>query len=368
MGLVGRLEDLGLSDIFQILSVGKKTGILLIQGTQGSAIIVFKNGLVVRAESTVGGKTIADDLVRGGYIKQSTSEMAASLKKKLPGKSIAEILYELGAVKKDILEKVARKRIEQAVFHLLQWSDGDFQFEPESLDIDGKIDMPDTGWEVSKGISPEYLLMEGARVYDETSQGLSIVDEEAGETEGAGWDSDWAGESERKDISSLKSLTEELRFPNSTAEITLLVLRFASEIFQRGVLFMSDGSKISGLGQFGIEIEDADKKIRQTVIDLNKSPFIEGILKERRIYKGELIKDQGTETLINVLGGSWPPEVALFPLVAEGRAVALLYADNLPGKETIGETEGLEIFISQAGLAFEKALLYKKLEEFKKKG
>ena len=367
MSLVGRLEDLALSDIFQILSVGRKTGILIIKGSRGSAMIVFKNGLIVRAESNAGDKTIADDLLRGGYIKQSTKDMALSLKKKLPDKSVAEILYELGAVKKEVIEKVAKKRMERLIFHLLQWPDGNFQFELDSLDIDGKIDIEDTGWEVSKGVSPEYLLMEGARVYDESAHGLTIEDEEiAQEEEQSGWDTEWATD-ERKDISSLRSLSQELRFPNSTSEITLLVLRFASEIFQRGVLFKVDGGRLSGLGQFGLEIENADKKIRETIIDLKDSDFLSGIIKESRPYKGVIEKDTGTEFLIKELGGGWPHEVAIFPLIAEGRVVALLYADNLPDKSDIGQTEGLEIFISQAGLALEKAILQSKLKEFEKR-
>jgi len=367
MSLVGRLEDLALSDIFQILSVGRKTGILIIKGSRGSAMIVFKNGLIVRAESNAGDKTIADDLLRGGYIKQSTKDMALSLKKKLPDKSVAEILYELGAVKKEVIEKVAKKRMERLIFHLLQWPDGNFQFELDSLDIDGKIDIEDTGWEVSKGVSPEYLLMEGARVYDESAHGLTIEDEEiAQEEEQSGWDTEWATD-ERKDISSLRSLSQELRFPNSTSEITLLVLRFASEIFQRGVLFKVDGGRLSGLGQFGLEIENADKKIRETIIDLKDSDFLSGIIKESRPYKGVIEKDTGTEFLIKELGGGWPHEVAIFPLIAEARVVALLYADNLPDKSDIGQTEGLEIFISQAGLALEKAILQSKLKEFEKR-
>jgi hypothetical protein len=44
----------------------------------------------------------------------------------------------------------------------------------------------------------------------------------------------------------------------------------------------------------------------------------------------------------------------------------MLYCDNTPAGEPIAETEGLEIFISQAGLAFEKALLQRRLQEMQK--
>ena len=163
MSLVGRLEDLALSDIFQILSIGKKTGTLVLKGSRGNALITFKNGLVVRAETNDIDKTLGEDLFRAGTIKDTIYNLAAEVKKKLPAKSYSEILYELGSVNKDTLEKITRKRIEKVVYQLLVWQDGDFQFELDDIDPHGKADIPDLGWEISKGMSPEYLLMEGAQ-------------------------------------------------------------------------------------------------------------------------------------------------------------------------------------------------------------
>lgn len=368
MSLVGRLEDLGLSDIFQILSVGRKTGTLIINGSQGSAAIVFKNGLVVRAESNINKNTIGDDLLHAGYIKDSTLKMVTDVKEKLPQKSLADILYEFGAVKRDLLERVSKKRIERLIYQILLWQDGEFQFELDDLDIDGKVDITDYGWEMSKGLSPEYLLMEGARVYDETTHGLFIPDEEfSAETAEDEWDKDWTGRQDRKDISSLKALTQELRFPNSTSEITLLILRFASDMFQRGVLFMVGDRDIRGLGQFGLDIEDADKKVRHILLPYSKSPFMLGIIREGRSYKGALGKDIVMEIMIKELGEDWPQEAAFFPLITDGKVVALLYCDNQPSGDELAEAEGLEIFISQAGLALEKAVLHRKLKELEMK-
>jgi len=370
MSLVGRLEDLALSDIFQILSIGKKTGTLVINGTEGGAMIVFKNGLVVRAESSALNGNIGYDLLHSNVLRESVLQMAMEVKKKLPAKSIAEILFDLGAVSKDVLEKVSKKRIEKVVYQLLLWQDGNFRFELDDLDIKDKIEVEDLGWEVSKGISPEYLLMEGARVYDESAQQEFVTREElVGEGEESGWEGDWTGQPavERKDISALKSLTQELRFPNSASEITLLILRFASDIFQRGVLFMTGANEIVGLGQFGLEVDRADEKIRETVLPLKNSLFLTKIVNEAHSYRGPMEKDKVTESMMKELGEGWPVEVAIFPIIAEGKVAAILYCDNLPTGEAIAETEGLEIFVSQAGLALEKSLLQRRLHEIQKK-
>jgi hypothetical protein len=371
MSLVGRLEDLALSDIFQILSIGKKTGTLLLKGSRGNALITFKNGLVVRAETDDIEKTLGEDLLHSGIIKDTVFNLASEVKKKLPAKSHAEILFELGSVSKDTLDKITKKRIERVVCQLLVWQDGDFQFEPDDTDPKGKVDISDFGWELSKGMSPEYLLMEGARVYDESSQTATVSTEELTGIRGdeEAWEQDWdvMPIRERKDISSLRALTQELRFPNSASEITLLILRFASDIFQRGILFMVGDTEFVGLGQFGLEIDGADEKIREITIHYEESPFLRKIILEKRPYKGIVERDSGVESMIQEIGGQWPDEFAFFPIIAEGGVVALLYCDNLTTEEKAAETEGLEIFIDQAGLALEKSLLQRKLQEMEKK-
>jgi hypothetical protein len=371
MSLAGRLEDLGLADIFQILSIGRKTGTLTIKGSKGSALIVFKHGMIFRAETDDLEKSMADNLLGAGLIKDTVLHLASEVKKTLPSKSMAEILFDLGAVNKNMLEQLTKRRIESIICRLLYWEDGYFQFELDDLDLADKTSLPDLGWELAKGLSPEYLLMEGARVQDESAQSAFAQTEqfsleEPDAEEGWAEEDDWSRQAERKDISSLKALTQELRFPNSASEITLLILRFASDIFQRGVLFMAGRSEVVGLGQFGLDIELADEKIRATVLHLEKSPFLKRIVAEQRPYKGTVEKDETTKYLLNELGGSWPSEAALFPIVAEGQVVALLYADNVSTGAAITETEGLEIFISQAGLALEKALLQRRIQEMEK--
>jgi hypothetical protein len=369
MSLAGRLEDLALSDIFQILSIGKKTGTFIVNGTKGTAMIVFKSGMVVRAETSDLEGTLGEDLVKSGLVKDTTLAMALQVQKQLPGKSICELLSEMGSVSGEVLDKAARKRIERVMYRLMMWEDGDFQFELDDLELEGKTGLTDFGWELSKGLSPEYLLMEGARVQDESTQVSYVSTQEISGEEPAeeeqGWEDDWgsAAAPERKDITSLAALTQELRFPNSTSEITLLILRFASDIFIRGVLFMSGKDEIVGLGQFGLEVEQADEKVRATVLSVSQSHFIRTLLAEQRPYKGPLEKDDVTQRLVDVIGGTWPSAVSVFPIIAEGKVVALLYCDNFPETEPLPETEGLEIFINHAGLALEKSLLQRRIQE-----
>ncbi|MGD1076114.1 MAG: DUF4388 domain-containing protein, partial [Thermodesulfovibrionales bacterium] len=198
MSLAGRLEDIALADILQILSIGKKTGTLTIHGDKESAFVFFKKGVIVKAETDVIAGNIGCDLVRYGLVKEHVLNMALEVKKKLPGKTIADILIELGSVNKDLLDKVAKKRIEKVISRLIAVNCGDFRFELDTLDVPDRLDGRDEGWELSKGLSAQYLLMEGARVYDEQ------MNQQGGEEDLSGGESGeevWGDEEELPDAS-----------------------------------------------------------------------------------------------------------------------------------------------------------------------
>jgi len=184
MSLNGKFEDLDLPDIFQILSMGKKSGILVINNLAGAAMVTFKNGLVVRAETNAFKRTLGHDLLHCGIVKESDLQIALKVKQKLPGKSIPEILFDFNAVNKNALEKASRKRIEKVIHQILLWNDSNFKFEVDDLDPKNKIKVDDFGWEVTEGINPEYLIMEGLRIYDETFRQFipqkALVDRNAG--------------------------------------------------------------------------------------------------------------------------------------------------------------------------------------------
>ena len=80
-------------------------------------------------------------------------------------------------------------------------------------------------------------------------------------------------ESPQRELSALRSMFDELRFPTATSEVTLLILRYASEVVNRAVLFMVKKDEVRGLGQFGIELKgrSADQVVRNIKIPLNQA-------------------------------------------------------------------------------------------------
>src|SRR3972149_4281047 len=63
MSLVGNLEDLGLGDIFQIIFLSRRSGVLAIRGKSVEGRIYFKDGMVIAAHSRdASGKTISGNV------------------------------------------------------------------------------------------------------------------------------------------------------------------------------------------------------------------------------------------------------------------------------------------------------------------
>jgi len=161
----------------------------------------------------------------------------------------------------------------------------------------------------------------------------------------------------------LRGMLQELNNPALGGGIILLVLRFASELMNRAVVFLIKENEIVGLGQFGIEVsqELADVRVRRMKLPRDEMSVLSKVLTEMVPMKVCLGNSSWDDYIREQLGGAVPEQVFLGPIISEGKVVAILYGDNLPERKPIGDTEALEIFLSQAGLAMEKALLERRL-------
>ncbi len=161
----------------------------------------------------------------------------------------------------------------------------------------------------------------------------------------------------------LRGMLQELSNPSLGGGIILLILRFASELMNRAIIFLVKETEIVGLGQFGIELQDEspDIKVRNMRIPLHEQSVFSQALADMSPGSFQPPEDRWMNYLFEQLGGDRPAEVFIGPLMSEGRVVAVLYGDNLPEQKPIGDTEALEIFLSQAGLAMEKALLERRM-------
>jgi hypothetical protein len=160
-------------------------------------------------------------------------------------------------------------------------------------------------------------------------------------------------------------MLEELNDPGLGGGIIILVLPFASEFMNRATIFIVKRDEIAGLGQFGLSDREgeADEMVRSLRIPRGEDSLFQQVLESQIPVKLQPEPSRWNMYLMERLGGGVPKEVFLGPIVSEGKVVAVLYGDNLPEKREIGDTDSLEIFLSQAGIAMEKTLLHRRLKE-----
>ncbi len=159
MALEGSLKDFGLADIFQLIYVQKKTGMLKMKNDSKEAKVLFENGLIVTADSSnlEGINKIGEGLLRSGRISQDQLKDAL-VKQRQTKEKVGIILVEMAAVSKEDMIKALGLHVKEAVFSLFQWKEGHYSFEPSDISYQRDYWLP---------INTEFLIMEGVRRIDE---------------------------------------------------------------------------------------------------------------------------------------------------------------------------------------------------------
>lgn len=170
MAIEGPLRELGIHDVFQLLDLSRKTGVLRVTSElrQDEGVVAFDNGRVVHAAIRSKSMPIEMALLQAGRIGEADIERARARQQNGRAKrDIADSLVEVGAITQRELERQLRLQIESVVFELMAWHEGFFSFEErprEEIAVDARIT-----------VSTESLLMEGARRIDEWSRIEDVI-------------------------------------------------------------------------------------------------------------------------------------------------------------------------------------------------
>ncbi|HEX2092811.1 MAG TPA: DUF4388 domain-containing protein [Longimicrobiaceae bacterium] len=161
MAIEGPIRELALSDVFQLLDLSRKTGVLTITSETGSrkGTVRFERGAIVGARLAGSAGRIDRLLMLAGKVTEAQVNRAVAIQRQDPRRKIGAILVEMGAVSETDLKRQLRFQIEESVFELIQWKDGYFRFEEAAPSQEG----------VTVRIPTESLLMEAARRIDEWS-------------------------------------------------------------------------------------------------------------------------------------------------------------------------------------------------------
>ncbi len=165
MAIEGPLRELGIHDVFQLLDLSRKTGVLRVTSDlrHNAGTIYFEDGAIIFAEIRSNPHPLGALLLRTGKIGEADLERARDMQQRQGDtRLLGEILVSLGAITPRELQRQVRFQIEEVVFEVMGWREGYFSF------IEGPLTELPT--ETAVRISTEALLMEGARRIDEWSR------------------------------------------------------------------------------------------------------------------------------------------------------------------------------------------------------
>ena len=160
MALEGTLRDFSLADIFQLIGLQRKTGVLTLRSKDDTVTVTFLDGKVVGADSLNRRleNRLGTVLMRTGFLTQDQLNRALEIQKETLQR-LGFILTHYGIISAESLKEAIQLQIMQVVYRLFRWKDGDYHFSQETtIEYDRDNVTP---------ISAESILMEGARMIDE---------------------------------------------------------------------------------------------------------------------------------------------------------------------------------------------------------
>src|SRR3954471_11674592 len=160
MALEGTLRDFSLADIFQLIGLQRKTGVLTLRGKDDTVTVTFLDGKVVGADSLNRRleNRLGTVLIKTGTLSQDQLNRALEIQKETLQR-LGFILTHYGIISSDSLKQAIQLQILQIVYRLFRWKDGDYHFSQETtIEYDRDNVVP---------ITAESILMEGARMIDE---------------------------------------------------------------------------------------------------------------------------------------------------------------------------------------------------------
>jgi hypothetical protein len=399
MSFVGRLEDLRLGELLQVLSLFRKSGKLTISHGDATGVFLLNSGKMYHAANGFSAPSVGEYLLSRKLISRETLDAALATQRLAPErKKLGAILVEMGAVSAETLDQVLRDQLQKIANEFMKWDSGFFSFKTVEPGEVSQEEIDDETAKLTEVVSIDPFILDLLAKVDAVGGDGSVrpvprmvVDGEDGDTLDVNLRSlldymvepgpsvflpdpsaevtEWPS-----DLSDLRTLMSEIhhRPLASSGEIALLTLRYATKVVNRGVLFGVSPERISGIGQFGVgrsgdDSPNVTNRIRHVQIPVDEPSVFSSVIERKSSYHGRLEQCPWNNYLVDQLGGTVPPEVIVTPIVVNGNVAVIFYGDSLPGGHPITSTHGLELLMIEAGLAIERNLLAEKMRKIEER-
>jgi len=384
MQLTGDLSDFALTDILQILALSRKTGMVLLEGAGWAGKIIVENGRITEA-SAQPGETLADSLALAGLLSPDAAR-AHSIAGDRSDSRLEALLVGRGILTRNGLTAAARRHTQRVIGRLVRQEKGRFSIAlGEAL-----LPKPVGSLRLVDGLEVGEALLFAAHEQDESfkerdQQRLNEEDDYSFNLNGGRETRPLGERGDLKELRAMEPRSEELLSPEHhdrsallcsllaemrqhsfEAEVSLLIMRYASELASRGILFAIKDSKLCGLGQFGVghgkDGKSADELVREICLPLDADSVFARVVKTGEAFVGEMPDSYWFSELLSHVGG-FGHEIQLFvlPLTCNDSAAFVIYGDNYPGQGDLNGVTELVALASQASLVLERIALQRRV-------
>jgi hypothetical protein len=133
MSFQGRIEDVAIADVMQLIRLGGHSGSLSIHAGEEEALIGFERGRLVSGWSSRSLR-LGELLLGSGALDEPTLQRALEAQEvERPRRAIGQILVRQGATTPEIIRQVIAREIERVVKEVLAWPTGTFDFALDDL-------------------------------------------------------------------------------------------------------------------------------------------------------------------------------------------------------------------------------------------
>ena len=169
MSVIGNLKTMLPGDLLQWLSLGQKTGTLVVSNKAVEKKIFFRTGRVISSASNDPREYLGQFLMSHGYITEQELMKAMEVQQQsriLLGK----ILVMIDVINEADLQRLMRLKAEEEIYDIFLWNEGEFQFIDDELP---QMEM------IPLRVDVTGLIMEGTRRVDEWTRIRTLIAHEA---------------------------------------------------------------------------------------------------------------------------------------------------------------------------------------------
>ncbi|HEY8849037.1 MAG TPA: DUF4388 domain-containing protein, partial [Thermoanaerobaculia bacterium] len=165
MGVSGNLRSMQPGDLLQWLSLGQKSGTLVVTSKSVEKRIFFKSGRVISSASNSPREYLGQFLISHGYLTEEELVKAMEVQHQ-SGILLGKILVMIEVIGEQDLQRLMRLKAEEEIYEIFLWQDAEFHFIDDELPTMEMVPLQ---------VDVTGIIMEGTRRVDEWTRIREVV-------------------------------------------------------------------------------------------------------------------------------------------------------------------------------------------------